>query len=58
MWSENMQQSYYRTPMPKCDIEITFRHGFFPANFLHIFTAPFPKKNYGQVLLMPLKQSE
>ena len=45
--SENMQQIYRRTPMPKYDfnkvakqsnfIEITFRHGCSPVNLLHIF---------------------
>ena len=30
--SENKQQIYRRTPMPKCFIEITFRHGCSPVN--------------------------
>ena len=49
--SENMQQIYRRTSIPKCDfnkvallcnfIEITLRHGCFPVNLLHIFRTPF-----------------
>ena len=44
--SENMQQIYRRTSMPKSQsnfIEITFQHGCSPANLLHIFRTPFPK---------------
>ena len=48
--SQNMQQIYRKTPMPKCDfnkvrnfIEITLRRGCFPVNFLHIFRTRFPK---------------
>ena len=37
-YSENMQQIYMKTPMPKCD----FRHGCSTANLLHIFRTPFP----------------
>ena len=46
-FSENMQQIYRRTPIPKCDfnkvallcnfIEIALRHGCSPVNLLHIF---------------------
>ena len=39
--SENMQQIYRRTSMPKC--EITLRHGCSPVNLLHIFRTPFLK---------------
>ena len=47
--SENMQQIYRRTPMPKCDfnkvalklqsncIKIVLRHEWSPVNLLHIF---------------------
>ena len=46
--SENMQQIYRRTAMPKCDfnkvaIEITLRHGCSLVNLLHIFRTLFPK---------------
>ena len=44
--SENMQQIYRRTPMPKCDfnkVEITLRHGCSPVNLLHIFRTPCPR---------------
>ena len=36
--SENMQQTYRRTPMPKCDFNkvIALRHRCFLANFMHI----------------------
>ena len=44
--SENMQQIYRRTPIPKCDFnkaaEIALRHGCPPVNLLHIFRTPFP----------------
>ena len=57
--SENMQQIYRRTPMPKCDfnkllcnfIETALWHGCSPVNLLHIFTAPFPKSTSGWLLL-------
>ena len=59
--SENMQQIYMRTPMPKCDfnkvallcnfIEITLRHGCSPVNLLHIFRTPFPRNTSGWLLL-------
>ena len=47
--SENMQQSYGRAPMAKCDfnkvvsnfIEIALQHGCSPVNLLHIFKKPF-----------------
>ena len=45
--------------MPKCDllklrsnfIEITFRHGCFPVNLLHISRTPFTKKTSKRLLL-------
>ena len=56
--SENMQQIYRRTPMPKCDfnnvaIEITLRHGCFPVNFLHIFRTYF-QNIFSEVFLKQL----
>ena len=58
-YSENMQQIYRRTPMPKCDfnkvalhfIEITLRNGCCPVNFLHIFRRAFLKNTSGWLLL-------
>ena len=64
--SENMQQIYRRTPMPKCDfcnfieitillcnfIEIILRHGDSPINLLHIFRTPFPKNTSGRLRLI------
>ena len=55
MRSENMQQVYRRTPMPKCDllcnfIEITLRHGCSPGHLLHIFRTHF-QNIYGGLLL-------
>ena len=38
--SENMQQIYRRTTMPKCDFN-KVRHGCSHVNLLHIFRAPF-----------------
>ena len=57
--SENMQQIYRRTSMPKCDfnkialnfIEIALRHGRSPVNFLHIFRTPFFKSTSEWLLL-------
>ena len=59
--SENMQQIYRRTPMPKCDfnkvallcnfIEITLRHGCSPVNLPHIFRRSFSKNTSGWLLL-------
>ena len=44
-FSENMQQIYRRTPMPKCNfsnfIEIALRHECSAMNLLHIFRTPF-----------------
>ena len=57
--SENMQQIYSRTPMPKCDfknvdcnfIEIALRDGCPTVNLLHIFRIPFLKNPSGWLLL-------
>ena len=55
--SVNMLQIYSRTPMRKCDsmqsnfIDITFRHGCSPVNFLHIFRITFSKNTSGGLLL-------
>ena len=51
--SENMQQIYRRTPMPKCDcnfIKIALRHGCSPINLLHVFRTPFPS-NFIEIAL-------
>ena len=47
--SENMQQIYSRTPMPKW--EITLRNGCSPVNLLHIFRIPFTKNTFGGLVL-------
>ena len=57
--SENMQQIYRTTPMPKCDfnkvaknfIEIILWQGCSPANLLHIFRTTFSKNASGGLLL-------
>ena len=57
--SENMQQIYRRTPMPKHDFnkvesnftEIALRYECSPVNLLHIFRTPFPKNTSGGLLL-------
>ena len=50
--SENMQQIYRRTPMPKCDFnKVALRHGHSPVNLLHIFRTPFLKNTSGRLLL-------
>ena len=66
--SENMQQIYKRTPMPKCDfnkvalhcnfIEITLRHGCSPVNVLHMFRIPFLKNTSGRLLLNVCRRHE
>ena len=43
-YSENMQQIYKRTPMPKCDT----------TNLLHIFRITFLKNTSGRLLLRPV----
>ena len=60
--SEDIQQIYKRTPMPKCDfnkvakdfIEIALRHGCSPVNLLHIVKTPFLNNNYECLLLKQL----
>ena len=57
--SENMQQIYSRTAMPKCDfkkvgsnlIQIALRHGCSRVNLLHIFRTAFPKNTAAWLLL-------
>ena len=53
-YSENMQQIYRKTPMPKCDfnkVEIALRHWCSPVNLLRIFRTPFPRNTSGWLLL-------
>ena len=55
--SENLQQTYWRTLMPKCDLnkvafQITLRYGCSAANLLHIFRTPFLQNTSGRLLLM------
>ena len=66
--SENMQQIYKRTLMPKLDFNkiakyaanlqypcrsvITLRHGCSPVNLLHIFRTPFTKNASGWLFLI------
>ena len=55
--SENMQQIYRRTPMPKCNFnkvakQLAHRHGCSPVNLLHIFRTPFPGNISGWLLLL------
>ena len=52
--SENIQQTYRRTPKAKCDfnkVELTPQHEFYPVNLLHIFRTPFLKNTSGRLLL-------
>ena len=54
--SEDMQQIYRRTPIPKCDfnkvaIKITLQHGYSPVNLLDILRTPFSKNTSGWLLL-------
>ena len=59
--SENIQQTYRRTPMPKCDsikllwnfIEIILRHECSPLNLLYIIRTPF-SKNTSELLALYL----
>ena len=50
-YSENMQQSYRRKSMPKCDFNKVAKHGYSPVNLLHIFRTSFPKNTSGRLLL-------
>ena len=48
--SENMQQIYGRTIMPKCNFNkaaLQLRDGCSPVNLLHIFRTPFLKNTAG-----------
>ena len=47
-----MQQIYRGTPMPKCDFEITLRHGCSPVNLLQIFRTLFIENTSGRLLLI------
>ena len=47
--SENMQQTYMRTPMPKC--EIALQHARSHVSLLHIFRIPFHMNTSGRLLL-------
>ena len=65
--SENMQQIYMRTPMPKCDfnkfallynfIEIALQHGCSHVNLLHIFRTPFLHNNRRLLLKLVVTKS-
>ena len=50
-FSENMQQIYRWTPMPKRDFNKVAKHGCSPVNLFHIFRTPYPKNTSGQLLL-------
>ena len=53
--SENMQQIYRRTPMPKCDFskvaEITRWHGCSPVNLQYFFRTSLPRNSSVWLLL-------
>ena len=59
MCSENMQQIYRRTPMPKCyfnkvALQLYWNHTSAwgsPVNLLHIFRTPFTQNTSGRLLL-------
>ena len=57
--SENIQQIYSKTPMPKCDFNkvacfayITLRHWYFPVNLRDIFRTPIYKNTTGGMLVV------
>ena len=50
--SENMQQIYRRTHMPKCDFNKVARQECSPLNLLRIFGTLFPKNTTRGLLLM------
>ena len=58
-YSEDMQQIYRKTSMPKCFfnkfaenfIKITLWYGYSPVNLLHIFRTPLLKNTSGGLLL-------
>ena len=45
--SENIQQIFRRTPIPKCDFNKVALHGCAAANLLHVFRTPFYKNTSG-----------
>ena len=47
--SKNIQQVYWRIPMPK--YQIALRYGYSPVNLLHIFRTPFPRNISGWLFL-------
>ena len=54
--SENMQQIYRTTHIPKCDfnkvaLQVTLRHGCSPVYLLYIFRTPFRENTTGGLLL-------
>ena len=51
--SENIQQIYRRTPMPKCDFNkvLGLVHWCSTVSLLHIFRTHFPKNTFGRLLL-------
>ena len=57
MCSENVQQFYKRTPIPKCNfnkiaLQLYYTwYGCSTINLLHIFRTPFPKNTSGKLLL-------
>ena len=62
--SENTQQIYRRTPMPKCDFNKVARQLYwahfgmgYPVNLLHIFGVSLPKNTSGELLLHLLYSS-
>ena len=50
--SENMQQIYRRTPMPKWGFNKVPKHGCSSVNLLHISRTTFLKNTYGWLLLI------
>ena len=53
-YSENMQQIYSRTPLPKCDfnkVANNLKLHFSMGAVLHIFRTPSPKNTLGWLLL-------
>ena len=44
--SGNIQQIYWRTPMPKCDFNKVAKHGCSAVNLLQISRAHFPKNTH------------
>ena len=59
MCSENMQQIYRRTPIPKCDFnKVAKQLMCSPGDLLHIFRTPFPKNTSRGLLLFFTVQIE